>query len=174
MSGKVLWLTGLPCSGKTTISIKLTEIFLEKKINIIYLDNDVMRSEGSLNSDLGFSTKDREENIRRIIGLTKLLIEQDINVVVAVISPYKEMRQRARNILGEGFIEVYIHAPLEVCEKRDVKDMYKKARNGEISNFTGISDPYEEPENPELIIETSNQTVEESVQDILVYINKHF
>ncbi len=172
MSGKTLWLTGLPCSGKTTISIELKKVLIKKKINVVYLDNDIMRSKGSLNSDLGFSKEDREENIRRIIGLTKLLVEQNINVIVAVISPYRFMRQQARAILGKNFIEVYVRAPLELCEKRDVKGMYKKAREGEISNFTGVSDPYEEPENPELIIETSNQTIEESVNNILDYFNK--
>ncbi len=167
MAGKVLWFTGLPCSGKTTISARLKKILDEKGVAVVYLDNDIIRADDALNNDLGFSMQDREENIRRIIGVTKLLIEQDINVIVAVISPYKQMREIARTALGDSFIEIYARAPLEVCEERDVKGMYKKARNGEIANFTGVSDPYDEPKNPELIVDTSKQSVEESVQSVL-------
>lgn len=166
----VLWMTGLPCSGKTTIARNLQEHIP----NLAILDGDELRE---WLSPKDFSKEGRDEHNRKVAHLAKLLWKHKVPVSVSLISPYKENRTVAREIIGEGnFIETYVKCPLEVCEKRDVKGMYKKARNNEIKSFTGIDDPYDIPNNPELIIDTENETLEKSVEKILNYLKtkNHF
>lgn len=163
--GKVLWFTGLSGSGKSTIG-KNVEIELYKKGRLTYLlDGDNLRL--GLNSNLGFSIEDRIENIRRTKELCKILLELGVVVIVTLVSPLREERNKIREELGEDFIEVYINTPLEVCEARDVKGLYKKVRSGEINNFTGITSPFEEPLNPEIKIDTSKVKLEEAVEIVL-------
>ena len=169
--GIVIWLTGLPGSGKSTIAHELEWKLLEIGKLAYVLDGDNIRH--GLNSDLGFSPEDRKENIRRISEVAKLFAEAGIITITAFISPYREDRKRARNLVKDGeFIEVFVKCPLEVLIKRDPKGLYKKALAGEIKEFTGISAPYEEPENPEIMIETDKETVEESVRKILDYLKE--
>jgi adenylylsulfate kinase len=148
--GKVIWFTGLSGSGKSTIANALDEVLHGRGLKTYILDGDNIRM--GLNKDLGFSPEDRKENIRRIAEVAKLFADSGTIVLTAFISPYREDRQMARDIIGEDFVEVYMNTPLEVCEDRDPKGLYKKARAGEIKGFTGIDAPYEEPENPEVII----------------------
>ncbi len=160
----VLWMTGLPCSGKTSIARKLQEIVP----NLAVLDGDELRE---WLSPKDFSREGRNEHNRKVAHLAKLLLKHYVPVSVSLISPYFENRKLAREIIGdENFIETYVKCSLDVCEERDVKGMYKKARNQEIKGFTGIDDPYDVPENPELIIETENKTLENSVDEILNYL----
>ncbi|PLV56400.1 adenylyl-sulfate kinase [Thermotoga sp. SG1] len=169
--GVVIWLTGLSGAGKSTIAHELEWRLLEMGKLAYVLDGDNIRH--GLNSDLGFSPEDRKENIRRISEVAKLFADAGIITITAFISPYKEDRKRARSLLAEGeFIEVYVKCPLEVLIKRDPKGLYKKALAGEIKEFTGISAPYEEPEDPEIILETDKETVEESVEKILNYLKE--
>jgi adenylyl-sulfate kinase len=152
---KVIWLTGLSGSGKTTIALEL-----EKQIDCVILDGDNLRT--GLCSDLGFSIVDRDENIRRVSEVAKLFYSSERIVIVSFISPLQAQRSFARSLIPQGdFIEVYIATPLSVCEKRDVKGLYARARAGEIKDFTGISSPYEPPENPEVTIQTEDLTPEE-------------
>ncbi len=168
----ILWFTGLPSSGKSTIAHKLEEELNKRGIHTYVLDGDNVRR--GLNSDLGFSPEDRRENIRRIGEVAKLFVDAGLIVMAAFISPYRESRRFVRNLVEPGeFIEIYVKCPLEVCEARDVKGLYKKARRGEIKDFTGISAPYEEPENPEIVVETDKESVEESVEKILNYLEEH-
>lgn len=167
--GICIWLTGLPCSGKSTIAKKLAEEISERGRDTEILDGDIVRD--ILNKDLGFSKEDRLENMRRVSVLADLLTKHGVDVIVALVSPYREGRDRAREILP-NFVEVFVKAPIEVCEKRDVKGMYKLAKEGKIKNFTGINDPYEEPLNPEVICETDKETVEESVSKILKFLEE--
>ncbi len=167
--GIVIWLTGLPASGKSTIAVRLQSQLFEMGCNTFVLDGDNIRH--GLNRDLGFSPEDREENIRRIGEVAKLFADAGFIVITSFISPYRKDRNRARALLEEGdFIEVFVKAPLSVCESRDPKGLYKKARKGEIPNFTGISAPYEEPKSPELVIDTDNLTLEKSVKKIIDYL----
>ena len=160
----LLWFTGLSGSGKSTIATELQKRLLKEK-NIVYiLDGDNVRQ--SLNKDLGFSQEDRRENIRRIGEVAKLFVDAGLIVIAALVSPYKEDRDDVRKNLGKHFVEVYIKCNLKECEKRDTKGLYKKARAGEIQDFTGISAPYEEPSNPEIVIDTEKQSVKESVNII--------
>ncbi len=141
----------------------------EMGIHTYVLDGDNIRR--GINKDLDFSQEDREENIRRIGEISKLFVDAGIIVLSAFISPYKKDREFVRNLLEEGeFIEIYVKCSLDVCEQRDVKGLYKKARQGIIKNFTGIDDPYEEPENPEIVVETDKETLEESVEKIIKYL----
>ena len=162
-SSKVIWLTGLSGSGKSTIALEL-----EKKLFTIgyfsqVLDGDNIRS--GICNNLGFSEDDRKENIRRIAEISKLYLNSGIISIVSFISPTVESRDLAKKIIGqEDFIEVFISTPIELCEKRDVKGLYKKARTGEIKNFTGIDQPYEIPLNADLKINTAEQTIDESVE----------
>lgn len=162
-SSKVIWLTGLSGSGKSTIALEL-----EKKLFTIgyfsqVLDGDNIRS--GICNNLGFSEDDRKENIRRIAEISKLYLNSGIISIVSFISPTVESRDLAKKIIGqEDFIEVFISTPIELCEKRDVKGLYKKARTGEIKNFTGIDQPYEIPLNADLEINTAEQTIDESVE----------
>lgn len=162
---KVLWFTGLSGSGKSTIADHLKE----HVGNCVLLDGDVTR--GGLNKDLGFSVEDRNENIRRIAEVAKIIYESNITALVTFISPIAKQRQFARNLIGKDFIEIHVSTSLEECERRDVKGLYKKARSGEIPMFTGIDSPYEAPENPEIYIDTKDLEVEDCTKIILDYIN---
>ena len=167
--GLVIWLTGLPCSGKTTISKNLEKYFLRSKKKVQVLDGDILRK--GINSDLGFSKKDRDENIRRVAYIAKILAENGINVIVAFVSPYEKMRSFARKVCP-NFIEVYIECDIEECKKRDVKGMYKKALTGEIEDFTGVQDPYEIPKNPEILVNTKKENIKQGVDKIIEYFEK--
>jgi adenylylsulfate kinase len=162
--GVTVWFTGLPCCGKTTIANELAKILKRGGYKVERLDGDIVRKD--LTSDLGFSKEDRNENIKRVTFVAKLLTRNGVIVLATFVSPYIERRRKTREEIRD-FIEVYVRAPLEVCIARDVKGMYKKAIAGEIQNFTGINDPYEAPENPELIVDTDKETVEESVNKVL-------
>ncbi|KAA0002760.1 MAG: adenylyl-sulfate kinase [Thermoplasmata archaeon] len=162
--GVTVWFTGLPCSGKTVVADGVAERLRKKGYKVERLDGDIVRQ--SLTSDLGFSKEDRDENIKRVTFVAKLLTRNGVIVLTSFVSPYRERRKKTREEIG-NFIEVYVKCPVEECIKRDVKGMYKKALNGEIKNFTGVDDPYEEPENPELVLETDKESVEESVQKVL-------
>jgi len=169
-NNKVLWLTGLSGAGKSTIAIEIEKELHKKGILSYLLDGDNIRR--GLNQDLGFSAQDRDENIRRISEVAKLLYDAGIFVIVSFISPYKKVRENARQLIGDDFIEIFVNCPLEECEKRDTKGLYKKARQGELKNFTGVSDPYEKPTYPEIKIDTHKISAEESVQKILEYLEQ--
>ena len=160
-----LWMTGLPCSGKTTIVRKLQESIP----NLAILDGDELRE---WLSPKDFSKEGRDEHNRKVAHLAKLLLKHNVPVGISLVSPYRINRENARAIInaGEKFFEVYVQCSLDKCEERDVKGMYKKARAGEIKNFTGLDDPYEAPTNPDLTIDTENQTLEQSVQSIKKYL----
>ena len=162
--GFTAWFTGLPCSGKTTIADLVAERLRELNYRVERLDGDIVRK--SLTSDLGFSKKDRDENIKRVTFVAKLLTRNGVAVLATFVSPYRKRRALTREEIGE-YIEVYVRAPVDVCIERDVKGMYKKALAGEISNFTGVDDPYEEPLDPELVLDTDKETEEESVEKVL-------
>ena len=165
----VIWFTGLSGSGKSTLAHSVEEILFNKGCRTYVLDGDNVRH--SLSSNLGFSNKDRKENIRRISEVTKLMIEAGLIVMTDFISPFREDRFAVRNLIPDGdFIEIYCKARLETCEARDIKGLYKRARAGEIKNYTGISSPYEVPENPELIIDTDKEEIKESVSRIVNYL----
>jgi len=162
----VIWITGLSGSGKTTIA-KGLEIELHKRGHLTkLLDGDNVRT--GINNNLKFSVEDRKENIRRIAEVSKLFMMGGVILINCFISPTKEIRDQAKEIVGEkDFFEIYINTPLEVCEKRDEKGLYAKARAGKIKNFTGIDSPYEEPQNPDVEVKTTEESIEESVQKIL-------
>ncbi|MDO8720972.1 MAG: adenylyl-sulfate kinase [Syntrophales bacterium] len=162
----VVWFTGLSCSGKSTIANGVEESLHAMGCRTFVLDGDNIRH--GLNSDLGFSQEDREENIRRIGEVAKLFVEAGAIVLTAFISPFRGDREEVRRLLSEGdFMEIYCKCPVEVCEQRDVKGFYRRARTGEIKEFTGVSSPYEEPEHPEIILDTSDCSIEESVQKVV-------
>ncbi|WP_457622331.1 adenylyl-sulfate kinase [Persephonella sp.] len=168
----ILWFTGLSGSGKSTLAHAVEEKLFEMGVHTYVLDGDNVRR--GINKDLGFSEEDRKENIRRIGEISKLFVDAGIIVLSAFISPYKRDREFVRNLVEKDeFIEIYVKCPLEVCETRDVKGLYKKAREGLIKNFTGIDDPYEEPENPEIVVETDKETLEESVEKIIRYLKEN-
>jgi len=169
--GLTIWLTGLSGSGKSTIAVELEHALIENKHQAYILDGDNIRH--GLNKNLGFSPEDRTENIRRIGEVAKLFTEANIITIAAFVSPYREDRDNVRKLLGHGeFVEIYVNCSLEVCETRDTKGLYKKARAGEVKDFTGISAPYEEPLNPELKIDSSKLSVEESTREILNYLEE--
>ena len=158
----LVWFTGLSGSGKSTLANELEKFLFSKDIDAYILDGDNMRS--GLNSDLSFTDQDRKENIRRISEVSNLFIDAGLVCIAAFISPFKEDRELAKKIVGEDrFIEIFVNTPIEVCEQRDVKGLYKKARKGEIKNFTGISSPFELPEYPTLTIDTSKEKLEISI-----------
>jgi adenylylsulfate kinase len=166
-----VWLTGLSGSGKSTIAVDLEKRLWERGVRAYILDGDNVRH--GLNKNLGFSPADRTENIRRIGEVAKLFTEAGVVALTAFISPYRADRDQVRAIMADGdFVEVHIDCPVEVCEQRDVKGLYKKARAGEIKEFTGISAPYEAPEKAELTLNTAGQSVEASSQQILAYLEK--
>ncbi|MGP0565570.1 MULTISPECIES: adenylyl-sulfate kinase [unclassified Nitrospina] len=170
--GTILWFTGLSGAGKTTLSIALERALFERKALVTILDGDVVR--GGLNKDLDFSPEDRKENIRRIGEVARLLSETGIIVIVAFISPFRADRDQIRASIDAGrFIEVFVDCPLEICEQRDTKGLYLKARKGEILNFTGISSPYEPPLNPEIHIRTDIQKVHQCVNTILSFMENN-
>ena len=158
--GFCLWFTGLPCSGKTTVADALAEKLLKQGLRVERLDGDIVRK--SLTRDLGFSRKDRDLNIERITFVSRLLSRNRVATLVTFVSPYIAARNKARKECT-NFVEAFVDCPVEECEKRDVKGMYKKARAGIIKDFTGVDDPYEIPPNPELVLKTKDETVEESV-----------
>ena len=167
----VLWFTGLSGSGKSTMSHALEERLFNKGCRTFVLDGDNVRY--GLNSNLDFSDKDRKENIRRIGEVSKLMMEAGFIIMTAFISPFREDRIEVRNLIPNGdFIEIYCKASLETCEARDVKGLYKRARAGEIKNYTGIDSPYEVPENADLIIDTDQETIEDSVSIIISFLKK--
>jgi len=169
--GCTIWLTGLSGSGKSTIAVAAEKALNERGRLTYILDGDNIRM--GLNSNLGFSPEDRTENIRRIGEVSKLFTDAGVIVFTSFISPYRADRDAVRNIMGEGdFIEAWVQASVETCEGRDVKGLYKKARAGEIPEFTGISAPYEEPTNAEIILDTNGHTLEESVSDLIAYLEK--
>jgi len=168
--GVTLWFTGLPCSGKSAIADKLAVILKDLRYRVERLDGDIVRQ--SLTRDLGFSRADRNENIRRVTFVSKLLTRNDVFVLTSFISPYREIRAEARKEIG-SFVEIYTRCPLEICMARDVKGMYQKAIEGKIKEFTGISDPYEEPEHPEILLETDKESLDESTAKVLSYLEKN-
>lgn len=167
----VLWLTGLSGSGKSTIAVEVERILLSRGVHTYILDGDNVRH--GLSADLGFSDEDRRENIRRIGEVTKLFVDAGMVVFTAFISPFREDRDRVRSLLGSGeFFEIYTKCSLELCEERDPKGLYTKARAGEITDFTGIDSPYEEPLNPELVLDTGELSVEECAGKIVNLLEK--
>ena len=167
--GFTAWFTGLPCCGKTTVADKVADILRSKGYKVERLDGDIVRK--GLTSDLGFTKEDRDQNIKRVTFVAKLLTQNGVAVLATFVSPYRERRKKTRKEIG-SFIEIYTKCPVKVCMQRDVKGMYKKALAGEIKNFTGVDDPYEEPTNPELVLNTDTETVEESVQKVLNTLEK--
>jgi adenylylsulfate kinase len=169
--GCTVWFTGLSGSGKSTLANLLEKALWERGVRAFVLDGDNIRH--GLNKDLGFSPKDRTENIRRIGEVAKLFTEAGVINVTAFISPYRADRDLVRGVMKAGdFIEVYVHCDLDECERRDPKGLYKKARAGQIPEFTGISAPYEAPEKPELTVNTTKETPEQSVAHLLSYLEK--
>jgi len=166
--GAVLWLTGLSGAGKSTVAFALEEALFKRNYQVFVLDGDNIRY--GLTSDLGFSHEDRTENIRRVGEVAALFARAGVICITAFISPYRQDRAIARRAAGDRFCEVYVAADLATCEQRDPKGLYRKARAGEIEDFTGISAPYEAPENPEIIIDTSRQSVQASVDEILRFV----
>lgn len=162
--GFALWFTGLPSSGKTTLSRLVESQLRARGLKVEVLDGDEVRQH--LSPHLGFSKEERDLHIRRIAYVARLLVRNGVITIVAAISPYRQTRQYARELIGR-FVEVYVHCPLEICIARDVKGLYKKALRGEISQFTGVSDPYEEPSAPELIIHSHQETPQESAQRVM-------
>jgi adenylylsulfate kinase len=167
----ILWFTGLPGSGKSTLAQVLDEKLFVRGIRTFVIDGDNIRT--GLNRDLGFSAQDREENIRRIGEVASLFVEAGMIPITAFISPYRKDREFVRSLVDQDeFIEIYVKCPLEVCEQRDVKGHYNMARRGIIKNFTGVDDPYEEPEHPEMVVETERMTVDESVEGIIRFLEE--
>ncbi len=170
-SSFILWFTGLSASGKSSVANAFAHKLFEDGKQAFVLDGDNVRH--GLNSDLGFDEVSRKENIRRIGEVAKLFVEGGQIVLTAFISPYREDRQVVRSLVAEGeFIEVFVQCSVEACEKRDPKGLYKKARNNEIPNFTGISAPYEEPVNPEIILNTEKYTIEECAQQLQHFLSE--
>jgi len=167
--GFTVWFTGLPCCGKTTIADQVAIVLKKKDYTVERLDGDVVRQ--GLANDLGFSKKDRDENIRRVTFVAKMLTRNNVIVLATFVSPFREQRRNARKEI-ERFVEVYVRCPVEICMKRDVKGMYQRALEGKIKHFTGVDDPYEEPELPELILNTDTESPEESVKKVLQIVEK--
>jgi adenylylsulfate kinase len=167
----IIWFTGLSGSGKSTIANKLEIELFRQGLSTYLLDGDNIRL--GLNRDLGFSESDRKENIRRIGEVAKLMVDAGILVLAAFISPYQEDRQKIRSTVDAGeLIEVYVRCPIDVCEQRDPKKLYEKVKKGQIQNFTGITAPYEEPVNPEVIIDSDKETPDKAVQKILQFLKE--
>jgi adenylylsulfate kinase len=165
----LLWLTGLPCAGKSTLAIHCERFLFDRNIQVAVLDGDNVRH--GLNKNLGFTPQDRSENIRRVGEVGKLFVDNGMIVLAAFVSPYRKDRDAVRSRFDQGeFIEIYVQAPLQTCQNRDVKGFYKKALEGTLANFTGISDPYEEPTRPEITVNTDRFSINESVQQIIDYL----
>ena len=168
--GYTLWFTGLSGAGKTTISHLVAEELTSRGSKLEILDGDVVRE--NLSKGLGFSKEDRDTNIRRIAFVADLLSRNGVPVITAAISPYREIRDEARAMMGDRFIEVYVEASVDACAERDVKGLYKKAFAGEIKEFTGVSDPYEEPLNAEVTLKTEEESPEESAAKLIAYLEE--
>jgi adenylylsulfate kinase len=168
-SGLTLWFTGLSGAGKSTIGEAVEAQLRERGAKVEILDGDVVRT--NLSKGLGFSKEDRDTNIRRIAFVADLLSRNGVVAITAAISPYREIRQEARELMGDRFVEIYVKASVEECARRDVKGLYEKAFKGEIKEFTGVSDPYEPPEYAEVTVDTEHETVEESAAKVLAYID---
>ena len=171
--GVTLWFTGLSASGKSTIAVALEGALMEKKKLVYRLDGDNIRM--GINKNLGFSADDRKENIRRIGEIAKLFVDAGVITLTSFISPYREDRDMVRLLhadAGMDFVEVFVDCPLTVAEKRDPKGLYKKARSGEIKNFTGIDDPYEAPEHPEVVLRSDQLSLDEEVEHLIGYLTK--
>lgn len=166
----VIWFTGLSGSGKSTIANEVEKTLFNQNIHTYILDGDAVRE--GLSANLSFSPEDRSENIRRIAEVSKLMVDAGIVVLAAFVSPYIKDRENVKNIVSpDNYIEVFVDTPLEVCESRDVKGLYEKARKGEISNFTGVNAPYEPSKNPDLIIDTSKLSLDDSVKEVMAFVN---
>jgi adenylyl-sulfate kinase len=168
--GFTIWFTGLSGAGKTTISHIVSDELTDRGSKLEILDGDVVRE--NLSKGLGFSKEDRDTNIRRIAFVADLLSRNDVPVITAAISPYRDIRDEARAMMGDRFIEVYVEASVDACAERDVKGLYKKAFAGEIKEFTGVSDPYEEPLNPEVVMKTEEESPEESAAKLIAYLEE--
>ncbi len=166
MDGLVIWLTGLPAAGKTTLAVRVLESLRSRGLKAEHLDGDELRK--TLSQGLGFSREDRDKHIMRVGFVCRLLSRNGVVAIVSAISPYRATRDQVRKSVRK-FIEVYVKCPLEVCEKRDPKGLYKKAREGKIPQVTGVNDPYEEPLDPELTLETEKETIGACVDKILKY-----
>lgn len=169
--GFTLWFTGLSGAGKSTLADTVGAELEKYGLPAENLDGDIVRR--TICKDLGFSAEDRQKNIERVTQVAKILTKNRAAVLASFISPYKHIREQARKEIGEHFIEVHVKCPLDVCIQRDVKGLYKKALAGEIENFTGVSDPYEEPKNPEIIVNTDKETVEQSAKKIISYLKEN-
>jgi adenylylsulfate kinase len=166
---KVIWMTGLSGSGKTTIAVALEKKLADMGYFTQVLDGDNVRS--GINADLSFTEADRHENIRRIAEISKLFLNCGVITINCFVSPTEESRQQAKNIIGAtDYVEVFVDTPIEECEKRDVKGLYKKARAGEIKNFTGIDAPYETPMNPSLVLKTKDKSIEATIEEAIEHI----
>lgn len=170
--GGVLWLTGLSGAGKSTVALGVEHALHQLGYQVYVLDGDNVRA--GLNKDLGFSPQDRHENLRRIAEVAALFAQSGSLVVTAFISPYQSDRDQARAIIGDGFHEVHVHAGLDVCEARDPKGLYKRARAGEIPEFTGISAPFEAPAQPDLLVDTGELDISNSVHRVIDHVESHF
>lgn len=168
--GFTLWFTGLPSSGKTTLAEAIIPELKKYNMRVEHIDGDVLRTT-AISKDLGFSAGDRQKNIERVTYIAKLLTRNGVAVITTFVSPYREVRNWARNEIG-NFVEVFVSCPIEECIRRDPKGNYRKALAGQIAQFTGISDPYEEPENPEIRVETAQYPVEQCVQQIIKSLQK--
>lgn len=165
----VLWFTGLSGSGKSTIANRVEQELFKKGLKTYTLDGDNIRT--GINRGLGFTEEDRNENLRRIAEVAKLFVDAGIITIGAFVSPLEKDRELIKNIIGENdFIEIFVDTSLEECERRDVKGLYKKARAGEIKNFTGIDAPYEAPKHPDILIETEKESIEEAVQKVITFV----
>jgi len=169
MKAPVIWLTGIPGSGKTTLALELQKFYQQKNLLVEILDGDEIRK--TLSKDLGFSPEDRKEHNRRVIFVAKILAKNGVTTIIPLISPYRETRANARKEIP-NFVEVWVKASVDECKKRDPKGLYKKALAGEIKNLTGLQAPYEEPENAELVLDTEKHSVEESVDLIISTLKK--
>lgn len=168
LPGFTIWFTGLPCSGKSTVSVILEETFRKERGMVEILDGDVIRT--NLSKGLGFSREDRETNLMRIAFVCNLLSRNGVPAIAAAISPFDNVREQVREMIGDGYVEVYTRCPVEKCIERDVKGMYKKALAGEIKGFTGVDDPFDEPVDPEVICDTDKESAEESAEKIISYL----
>lgn len=170
--GCTVWFTGLPCSGKTTVAKMALKELTRLGVRAELLDGDELRTHFS--AGVGFSKEDRSNHLKRVQYLCHLLSKYGVVALASFVSPYRENRDYGRNLIGDRFAEVYVDAPVEVCIQRDVKGMYKKALAGEIKQFTGVSDPYEVPDNPDLVLHTAQEPAEESMEKLLDFLRKRF